>query len=115
LEAEKIDKDFEARWKNVLKLIEEKFGEKPDITIILFLIGVQELGKIKKKFSKDQKVEIMHIAVCTLLMQYGFYNFVGRDEEGWPHFEATEKLPFLAPLQQSKLIREAIVDYFDKE
>jgi hypothetical protein len=48
-------------------------------------------------------------------MQYGFYKFIGRDEEGWPHFEATEKLPFLAPLQQSKFIREAIVDYFEKE
>jgi hypothetical protein len=115
LEIEKIDKNFELRWNNVLKLIEERFGEKPDITVVLFLIGVQELGKIKKKFSKDQKIEIMHVAVCTLLMQYGFYKFIGRDEEGCPHFEATEKLPFLAPLQQSKFIREAIVDYFEKE
>lgn len=107
------EKEFELKWNKTLDLLTERFGEKPDLSVILFLIGVQELGKLKKKFTKDQKVEIMHIAICTLLEQYGFYKYIGNDEDGWPHFEATDKLPFLTPLQQSKFVREAIVDYFE--
>lgn len=111
---ESIDTVFEARWQNVLKMFESFFGEKPEISNILFIIGLQESGLTKKKFTKDQKIDIMHIAVCSLLQQYGYYQFAGRDSEGWPHFEATDKLPYLNALQQSKLIREAIVDYFEK-
>jgi hypothetical protein len=106
------EKEFEEKWNEVLVQAEQTFGEKPDIPALLFLIGVQELGKFGKKLTKDQKVDVMHVAICTLLSQYGFYEFEGRDAEGWPHFRETDKLPQLNALQQSKFIREAIVDYF---
>jgi hypothetical protein len=107
-----MENSFEEKWKDVLVLAENHIGEKPDIPALLFLIGVQEVGKFGKKFTKDQKLDVMHVAICTLLSQYGFYEYNGHDEEGWPHFRETEKLPKMDALQQSKLMREAIVDYF---
>lgn len=104
--------DVEQEWKIVLGKLESQFGSELDMQGILFLIGVQELGKGKRKFSKDQKLEVMHIAICTLLTPYGFYEFVGNDEEGWPHFKATAKLPHLKPVQQGILMKEAVVEYF---
>lgn len=89
-------------------------GERPDIDNILFLIGVQELGKGKKKFAKDDKLNLMHIAVCRLLEPYGYYSFEGLDEEGWPQFEFVDSLPELKPNEQSLLMRKAIIRYFEE-
>lgn len=99
-------------FQNVLKTLSPQFGEDIDVQAILFLIGVQELGKGKIKLSKNEKLDVMHIAICTLLSPYGFYEYKGIDEEGWPHWQVNEKLPPLKPLQQETLIKEAIVEYF---
>jgi hypothetical protein len=106
------EKEFQERWAELVKQLEEQFGEGLDIDGILFLIGVQELGKGKIKFTKNQKLEVLHIAVCTLLSQYDYYRFMGNDEDGWPHFEPTETLPHLSAMQQHKMIKMAILEYF---
>lgn len=82
-----------------------------DVDGIIFLIGVQELGHGYKKYKKNEKVDIIHVAICTLLEPYGYYEFEGKDDQGWPHFKATEKLPFLKAGEQALLIKEAIVNY----
>ena len=46
---------------------------------MLFLIGVQELGRWKEGFTKEEKQDLMHIAVCRLFTDDGHYEFVGRD------------------------------------
>lgn len=102
-------------WERLQITLKERFGGETDYDAILFLIGLQELGKPFKKYKKDQKLEIMHIAICTLLEPYGFYEFMGRDEEGWPHWKLVESLPHLEPKQQNKLIIDAIIDYFRNE
>ena len=94
--------------------LSKRFGEELEMKGVLFLIGVQELGKGFRKYSKDEKIDIIHIAVCTLLEGYGYYEFIGRDEEGWPHWKSTEKLPFLKPGEQDRLIRLAVLEYFRK-
>ena len=96
----------------VLKRLSSQFGEDIDIQAILFLIGLQELGQGKRKLSKNEKLDILHIAICTLLTPYGYYEYKGIDDEGWPHWQVNEKLPPLKPLQQETLIKEAIIDYF---
>jgi hypothetical protein len=102
-------------WETLQTKLKERFGGETDYDAILFLIGLQELGKPFKKYKKDQKVDIMHIAICTLLEPYGFYEFLGRDEDGWPHWKLKENLPFLDAKQQNKLMIDSIIDYFKKD
>ncbi len=102
-------------WEKLQIKLKERFEGEMDYDAILFLIGLQELGKPFKKYKKDQKLEVMHIAICTLLEPYGFYEFVGRDDDGWPHWRLKENLPFLDAKQQNKLIIDSIIDYFKKE
>ncbi len=109
------DKEFHQKWGDLLKKLGDQFGEDIDYDGIIFLIGIQELGKGTLKLKKDEKLEIMHVAVCKLLSQYNYYRFLGYDEEGWPHYEPTEELPFLSSLQQHKLMKEAILNYFSGE
>lgn len=110
-----MDKAFEAEWNNVVSRIEQQFGEDIDLQGILFLVGVQELGQGFRKFNKDEKLNVIHIAICTLLSNYGYYEFEGTDEEGWPHWKASDKLPSLRPFQQERLMKEALIEYFKTE
>jgi len=98
-------------WKKVTAFFENSYGGEIDLQAILFLIGVQELGKGYQKFNKNQKLDVMHIAICTLLAPYGYYEFDGIDADGWPHWKATDKLPHLKPGQQAQLMKASIIDY----
>ena len=108
-----MEDSFQIKWNKTVKSLEQRFGQDIDLQAILFLIGLQELGLGYIKLNKNQKLDVMHIAVCALLSQWGYYAFSGHDKDGWPHWQATEKLPHLAPKEQNKLIKEAIVEYFD--
>jgi hypothetical protein len=103
---------MDSEFQNVTKLLSKQFGDDLDIQGILFIIGLQELGKGKIKLSKNEKLDVMHIAICTLLSPYGYYEYEGLDKDGWPHWKVSEKLPPLKPAQQQSIIKEAIVDYF---
>lgn len=106
---------MKSEWERLQQKLKERFNEELDYDAILFIIGLQELGKPYKKYKKDEKVEIIHIAICTLLEPFGFYEFAGRDEDGWPHWILKENLPFLDAKQQNKLIIDSIIDYFKKD
>lgn len=103
---------MEQKWLSVVALLEKRFGEDLDLQAILFLIGLQELGQSYQKLNKNQKVDVMHIGVCALLSQWGFYDFEGLDADGWPHWKEADKLPSLSAKQQDSLIKEAIIAYF---
>lgn len=107
-----MDFDLELRFQQLTKKIEEQFGGGMDVQAILFLIGVQELGLGYRKFKKHEKTDLMHIAICTILEPHGYYEFIGRDPENWPHFKLLKEIPSLDEREQQHLIKEAILDYF---
>ena len=108
------DEQLKMQWEEVVKLLSNRFadGEVLDLDAIIYLIGLQELGQLHRKFKKDEKLNLMHIAICRLLEPYGFYEFDFFDNEGWPHYKIKEELPPLKAGEQSVLMKEAIVNYF---
>jgi hypothetical protein len=108
------DQQLKDRWEKLVQLLSDQFsqGEDLDLDAIIYLIGVQELGKVHQKYKKDEKLNLMHIAICRLLEPYGFYEFEYFDDEGWPHYTVKEELPPLKAGEQSVLMKEAIVNYF---
>src|SRR5580704_15062395 len=93
--ASMMQDDLQVRWWNLEAKLTERFNKKPDMEAILFLIGVQEFGDIRKKFSKEQKQDLMHVAVCSLFGQSGYYELEGIDDQGWPHFRQLKALPVM--------------------
>ena len=108
------DIQLKERWEQLVIILSNQFsqGEDLDLDAIIYLIGVQELGKVHQTYEKDEKLNLMHIAICRLLEPYGFYEFEFFDEEGWPHYKVKEELPPLKAGEQSVLMKEAIVNYF---
>lgn len=112
----KRDLDFERRWQALLGLLQQTIGKKPkDLNGVLFLIGVHELGRGPKTFSKEEKQDLMHIAICKVLSLSGYYQLEGLDEQGWPHWKMIKKLPHFDLLEQEKLLKMHVIEYFEQE
>lgn len=108
------DEQLKQRWETVVQKLSAQFadGEPLDLDGIIYLIGLQELGQLHREFKKDEKVNLMHIAICRLLEPYGYYEFDYFDRDGWPHYKIKEELPPLKAGEQAVLMKEAIVQYF---
>lgn len=108
--------DRREKWTEIIQFMTDRFGKRPDMDALLFLIGMRELGKLKEQpFKKDEKVSLMHIATCKLLSYSGHYELEGLDEEGWPHWTLKNPLPDMSLLEQETYIREHIIEYFINE
>lgn len=107
---------LEKAFKQLLSDLKPSFNIRPNLQSLLFLIGVQELGQIHREFSKEEKQDLMHLAVCRLLSQCGYFELESIDEEGWPHYRAIKTMPDeikgLNP--QENLLKEQILIYFGK-
>jgi hypothetical protein len=103
------------KWQALTKRLALQFDEEPDLQALLFLIGVRELGRGPMKFSKDEKQDLMHIAVCRLLSRFGHYELEGMDAEGWPHWRMVRELPPLTLKEQDLLLKQAVLLYFEEE
>jgi hypothetical protein len=108
-----MDLEVDSQFNELIKSLEKDTGEALDLQAIIFMVGLQELNFGFREFSKDEKLNVMHVGVCSILSPYGYYKFLGRDEDGWPHFEALDKLPFLQHTEQQQLLKRAILQYFD--
>ena len=112
----KRDLESDRHWQELLNELEKNFGKRPkDLNAVLFIIGVQELGKGAKNFSKEEKQDLMHIAICKVLSLAGYYELEGIDESGWPHWKLVKKLPHFDLLEQEKLLKMLVIEYFEKE
>ncbi|CAN5576036.1 hypothetical protein BH10BAC4_BH10BAC4_07560 [soil metagenome] len=112
----KRDLEQEKNWQALLQEVERMLGQKPkDLNGVLFLIGVQELGKGYQLFTKEQKQDLMHIAICKVLSFSGYYELEGLDADGWPHWKMVKKMPRFDLLEQEKLLKMHVLEYFEKE
>ena len=104
--------DLQIRWFGLEQKLMDRFGKKPDVESVLYLIGIQELGDIRKKFSKEQKQDLMHIAICTVLSPSGYYELSHVDEDGWPHFTQLKPMHNMHPIEQENFLKDHILLYF---
>lgn len=104
--------DFE--WLKVRHYVKDAMGRDalPDLNGILFLVGIQELGRWPDSFTKEEKQDLMHIAVCRLLSYDGYYEFAGRDADGWPHWKPSKVFSVKGVADQEQLLKTKIIQYF---
>ncbi len=109
------DSNLSQQWVEIVTQLSNQFadGERLDMESIMYLIGIQELGKGFQEFSKDDKINLMHIAICKLLEPLGYYKFDRLDKEGWPHYILLKEVPKFTTQEQTEMMQEAIVLYFN--
>jgi hypothetical protein len=109
---EKWEIDFE--WLRVQHFVKDAMHQEtlPTTDTVLFLIGIQELGRWQKKFTKEEKTDLMHLAVCRLLSYEGVYEFQGRDGDGWPHWKQLGFVPKIGLMEQELKLKMLAIRYF---
>jgi hypothetical protein len=111
-----IKNSLDDDWQALLNKLEVTIGTRPaDLNGVLFLIGIQELGQGTRVFSKEQKQDLMHIAVCKVFSLSGFYELEGKDADGWPHWKSVGNLPYLGLKDQEKALKVQVIEYFERE
>ena len=109
------EEDFILKWSEVSRFWNEKFGKSPDLNAILFLIGIREVGTLKQEFKKEEKMDLMHVAICRILMPSGYYTLEGHDQDGWPVYTQVRDIPSVDLFTQERLLKEHVIQYFEDE
>ncbi|MBK8443822.1 MAG: hypothetical protein IPL35_10625 [Sphingobacteriales bacterium] len=111
---EEDKRNLEVEWQRLLYRLKGHFKRKPTMEAVLFLIGVQELGQLQRAFTKEEKQDLMHIAVCKLMSKEGYYDFSHYDEEGWPHYSSNSQKTAPAGLkEQETLLKQLVLEYIN--
>ena len=109
-----MEMDLNMEWVKVQLFVRKRFDEVLDVQTILYIIGLQELGMNHQPLKKEQKIDVIHIGVCSVLLPLGYYQKIGFDDEGWPHFKNIKKLPHeIVGEQQDVFMKKAIINYFN--
>ncbi|ADB41483.1 hypothetical protein [Spirosoma linguale] len=112
--AAQIENSLDNQWEELLDQLQALVGKRPaDLNAVLFLIGVQELGTGPKRFSKEAKQDLMHIAVCRVLSTEGYYVFEGHDKDGWPQWTLAKPIPHGDLLVQEIFLKQHVIQYFE--
>ncbi len=106
--------EFDFEWLKVRHLVKENLQKDklPDLNAVLFLIGIQELGEVRESFTKEEKQDLMHIAVCKLLSFDGIFEYIGRDEDNWPHYKQLVSIETTGVKAQEQFLKEKVIQYF---
>jgi hypothetical protein len=103
------------KWELVLRHVASVFGKRPDMNALLFIVGMRELGRNDIRFTKEEKVKLMHLAVCRILSKSGYYKLEGYDSKGWPHWVKQMEIPYISELEQETMLRMHLIAYFEDE
>lgn len=99
-------------WNKVLDNFEHILGKRPgDLNSILYVIGIQELGQGPRLYTKEEKQDLMHIAICKVLSLAGYYELDGHDSDGWPHWNLVKSLPAFDLFEQEKVLKIQVIEY----
>ena len=74
-----IADDFQTRWWALEQKLVDKFGKKPDVEAVLFLIGLQETGFIREKISKEAGLKEVYIIKASELSEDEQKQFIIKD------------------------------------
>ena len=110
----KLNSEFKEKWLTLEQKFILRFNKVPKLEGILFLIGLGEYNGNLENFSKEEKQNLIHLGLCTVLSYSGYYSLSHIDSEGWPHYTADSDLVFMELEEQEDLIKQHVMNYFEQ-
>jgi hypothetical protein len=103
------------RWDSLVSEISTRFGRKPDIDSLLFLIGVQSVGRgYEPDIPKERKQSLIMEGSYLAFETIGVYQRVGMERNGFWIWQKNFDLPELTVDEQEKLLQVGILNYFEQ-
>lgn len=109
------DDELKERWDRLIARIETRFGKTPDIEAILFLIGIQSVGRgYEPELPKERKQSLIMEGSYLAFETLGIYSRIGMERNGFWIWEKNIDLPKMSVEDQEKLLQIGILNYFDE-
>ena len=106
--------EHERRWQSLLSDVESKFGRKPDVDALLFLMGIQSVGRgFEPDLPKERKQSLIMEGSYLAFETLGLYQRMGLERNGFWIWEKTGDIPKLDVDDQEKLLQIGILNYFE--
>ncbi len=99
------------KWAQFKEDFKEQFGRYPSVISALFVIGLDQLPGANPS-TKEEKQEVIHVGLCTLLEEENLYRFTHFDEDGWPHFKPTDKAQTTDIEKQENYLKRRIIEHY---
>lgn len=109
-----LENDIQQRWLKLETTFQEKFGVLPLVDDILLYIGVRESGLPSKEFTPYEKINLVQMAVCTVLAPARYYELMWVEDTGFPHFKQLAREPEMSALEREDFLKPHILLYAEK-
>lgn len=110
------EETLDGRWERLKTWLDARFGRDTNLEGILFLIGIQSRGQgFEPKLGKEVKQDLIMEGTYRAFEALGLYRRAGTDAEGGPVWVRAGDVPRLSVDRQEKLLRVAILAYFERE
>ena len=110
LTKEELDK----KWALLEDKLAAQLGHLPSIDDVLFWIGLKEAGMPPRKVSKAERINIIQMAECTVLVPARYYQLYWVEDSGWPHYTQLERLPAMNAADKTAFLQPYIIQYAEK-
>lgn len=110
-----IDEFNRVGWARLKEEFKSNYGDYPSVISLLFIIGMEHAPVLGDDLSKEQKQEVIHVGLCSLLEKEGLYSFSHHDDDGWPHYTSTDKSQTINVEKQENYIKQLLINYFNDE
>jgi len=110
--AEMTTVDFELAWDALILKVSKHFKVNAEYEFILFILGIQEMGWGFREYSKTEKMDLINVARCRILVRQGYIKETGIDGDGFPIFDASPKVKSMMPSFQNQVIKKGLIEFF---
>ena len=100
-------------WHQLTVYLKNTFSIKGDLLSVLFLVGIQEAGTGFRKYTQDEKTELIKLAKYTLLSLAGYFQKIELADRD-PLFIPSEKKSLPGnPDQIETILKNELLSYFN--
>ena len=108
------DNDLQQNWLQLESALTERLGEKLTPDDVLLFIGVREAGVPPKEFTEREKIELVQVAISTILVPAKYYELLWVEDTGWPHFKQLQPIKEMNAKDKEFFYKKYILLYAEK-
>ena len=103
-----------SNWTELCDHLGKQFDIDIDLNGVLFLVGIRERGLTFQRFTKEEKMSLIHLGSCTLYLEMGLIEKRGTGADGWPIFVQKTLAPAIPEERKHKVLQDCALRYFSR-
>jgi hypothetical protein len=101
-------------WLTFETAMAHRLGKTPDLDDVLILVGIKEAGLPPKQFTEAEKINLIQMAICTILVPADYYELFWVEDSGWPHYKQLERVPEMAIPERDNFLKPFVLLYHQR-